>query len=363
MRSDEEQNPQHGAHPINESLIIDTVRIEAERQRHDQQERDEQNRQRQARHDRSMLLITIGLLVANLITGIAALYQAHSSSLNATAAVQAVKLAQDARDDNNISSFDTLLQMRAQSRSMYKSAQAAESASKTARATLDEMRAQSFAMGKNTEAAIVASNAAIRQAEISALSADAAEKSADAAVSQLEIAQRPWVDASVRIIGPLTFDANWVTISLRVALTNVGHSPAMAHIEPEFFVLNGRRSGGVLEIRRLCTSPAATNFSGGEEIVFPGKTVEPNITYKPAANMGEVRESSDHFSGALIAELVVCVAYRSGFDPRSSYYIGKSYYLRRNDPTVNNFDIFPGVNIPAEYILLLPDPLGSVAVR
>ena len=40
-----------------------------------------------------MLLITLGLLVATLITGIAALYQAHSSSLNAAAAIQAADTA------------------------------------------------------------------------------------------------------------------------------------------------------------------------------------------------------------------------------------------------------------------------------
>lgn len=360
MRPNEEAHPQHGITPINESLIIDTVRIEAERQRREQQERDEQNRQRQAGHDRAMLRVTLGLLVATLITGIAALIQAHSSSLNAEAAIQAVKLAQDARDDNNISSFDILLQMRMQSRAMSTSARAADSASNTARATLGEMKAQSLAMGKNAEAALVASKAAIKQAEISAQAADAAKKSADTAVDQLEIAQRPWIDASVRVVGPLTFNANGVTMPLRVTLANVGHSPAIASVQHELNVLNGTRLMGIVEIRRFCTSSAVTNEVGA---IFPGKEVEPNVIYAAEASAADIAESSKHFSGALVATVVFCIAYHSGFDPRASYYTGMSFLIMRNDPSVNSRSIIPGIDIPAANIALVPDPTGSMAVR
>src|SRR5580700_5480034 len=129
----ETNNPHGGIPPINEGLIIDTVRIEAERQRREQQERDEQNRQRQAQHDRTMVRVTQGLLVATLITAVAALYQAHSSAVNASAAIRAVQIAEDTRDDSDISSGDTLIAMKAQSRAMQRSAEAAIAQTKLVR--------------------------------------------------------------------------------------------------------------------------------------------------------------------------------------------------------------------------------------
>lgn len=88
-----EHRTHSGVPPIDESLVIDTVRLEAERQRRELQERDEQNRRRQAKHDRVMLRLTFGLLVATLITSIAAIYQARSSTLSAGAAKRASEVA------------------------------------------------------------------------------------------------------------------------------------------------------------------------------------------------------------------------------------------------------------------------------
>jgi hypothetical protein len=88
-----EHDPHNRFAPINESLIIDTIRIEAERRQKAQDEKDEQARNRQAAHDRQMLLITLGLFVATLLTGIAALYQAHSSGVSAIAAKNAADAA------------------------------------------------------------------------------------------------------------------------------------------------------------------------------------------------------------------------------------------------------------------------------
>lgn len=68
-------NPKGHVPPINESLIIDTVRIEAERQRREQQRQSDEQRQAQRTHDNRMLLITIGLFFATLIAGLSGAVQ------------------------------------------------------------------------------------------------------------------------------------------------------------------------------------------------------------------------------------------------------------------------------------------------
>jgi hypothetical protein len=88
-----EDDPQKRLTPINESLIIDTIRIEAERRQQAQDEKDEQDRKRQVAHDRQMLRVQLGLFIATLLTGIVALYQAHVSSVSAEAAKSAAETA------------------------------------------------------------------------------------------------------------------------------------------------------------------------------------------------------------------------------------------------------------------------------
>ncbi len=111
MAHSEEHHPQTGTPPINESLIIDTVHLEAARQSREQKERDEENRKRQAQHDRLMLYVTLGLLVANLITGFAALYQAHASDISAGAAKSAAETATKTLDAMNTSGEATKVQI------------------------------------------------------------------------------------------------------------------------------------------------------------------------------------------------------------------------------------------------------------
>ena len=50
--------------------------------------------------------------------------------------------------------------------------------------------------------------------------------SAETAKTQLELEERPWVDARITLDGPLTFDVNGANIPLRFDLRNTGRSPA-----------------------------------------------------------------------------------------------------------------------------------------
>src|SRR6185437_11915003 len=56
--------------------------------------------------------------------------------------------------------------------------------------------------------------------------ADAAKESADTGIKQLELAERPWVDANITLDGPFTFNVNGANITVKIELRNNGHSPA-----------------------------------------------------------------------------------------------------------------------------------------
>ena len=55
----------------------------------------------------------------------------------------------------------------------------------------------------------------------------AATEAAHSAAQQLELSERPWVDADISIDGALVFDRDGAHIPLKIVLRNSGHSPAM----------------------------------------------------------------------------------------------------------------------------------------
>src|ERR1035438_1237169 len=58
--------------------------------------------------------------------------------------------------------------------------------------------------------------------------ADAAKSAADTAAKQFETSERPWVDADIRLDGPLSFNVNGANLPLVFQLLNSGHSAALA---------------------------------------------------------------------------------------------------------------------------------------
>lgn len=111
LTSKDEFDPQKPPAQLNENLIIDTLRIEADRRQRQQDARDEEHRQRQASHDRRMLGVTVGLLVGTLLTAIAALYQAHASAVGAQAAKSAAETAEKTLLDMKTSGEETKVQI------------------------------------------------------------------------------------------------------------------------------------------------------------------------------------------------------------------------------------------------------------
>ena len=60
--------------------------------------------------------------------------------------------------------------------------------------------------------------------------ADAAKSAAETAARQLELSERPWVQAQISIAGPFNFNVNGANLHLRFQLLNTGHSPALATV-------------------------------------------------------------------------------------------------------------------------------------
>lgn len=86
--------------------------------------------------------LTRALIVVTLMVGFVSCLQFQAAKKSAEAATQAVKLAEDTREDNDIASGDTLIQMNSQSRAMQRSAKAMGDAAAAATAQVALMRQQ-----------------------------------------------------------------------------------------------------------------------------------------------------------------------------------------------------------------------------
>ena len=144
MAGNEEYDPYKRITPIDESLIIDTLRLEADRRQKEQDKKDEENRRRQADHDAKMLSVTIGLFCVTFLTAIAALYQAYSSSIASNAAQSAAETAAKTLDDMTISSGDTAIQIGSLIRQQRRTADSMEGTLRQSRKAMDASNKQSL---------------------------------------------------------------------------------------------------------------------------------------------------------------------------------------------------------------------------
>ena len=94
-------------------------------------------------HDRNILLVTIGLLVANWITGVAALYQAHISSISAKAAQSAAETASNTLGMLATNSDQSSSQTEAATGHLSRVAGAMEGSLDQARAAMEASEGQS----------------------------------------------------------------------------------------------------------------------------------------------------------------------------------------------------------------------------
>jgi len=174
----------------------------------------------------------------------------------------------------------------------------------------------------------------LRRAEaISAQSANAAKQSADVAETALLIANRAWVTVEIQVGGPIVFDVNGASITLKYILKNVGHSPATnVWVSPRIIypvpstTEMGRfdhRSEMQKDIANLKTRPPTPlGFA-----LFPGDIIVQPITV--SISQKDITRATKDIK-AIYPVVVGAVDYRMGINNKA-HQTGFIVEIKRND--------------------------------
>lgn len=144
---------------------------------------------------------------------------------------------------------------------------------------------------------------------------------------QLELAERPWVEADIAINGGLTFDINGARIPLKITLRNTGHSPALSTTVSPLALIGSKSLSAINYRNQVCQDAARTaiaypqwgvalfpnaTFQRGYDVILRQKDIDSGKASKenPKANFGEVMISP---------AVIICVAYRPSFNNTSVY--------------------------------------------
>lgn len=190
--------------------------------------------------------------------------------------------------------------------------------------------------------------------------ASAARDAADVGASQLELSERPWVDADIKVSGPLYFNVNGANLNVLITLRNTGHSPAVnTTINPGFMLLYGGPDPRTYR-NQLCAQ-ARNNVTALDY----GTTLFPNATFPQPETITipqkTVGESSSKQKGKMIwPVVVVCTAYGSMFN-KSIYttaYIMQVTRLQDNNLPTTVYNI--GEDVPQNRLVLQLYGVGSI---
>jgi hypothetical protein len=169
-------------------------------------------------------------------------------------------------------------------------------------------------------------------------SADAAKSAANTAASQLELAERPWVDASMATDGPFNFVENGVRVPFKFQLLNTGHTPASAtRIELR---MNSPFSAGP-SADQLLAQACSEATQGVLQRPYFGITLFPN---RPLEQSQSFAMSNEEIAKLRIPgeitwpNLIVCIAYRSTFADKV-YHTGYILALSKVDPATGREDV------------------------
>ena len=155
----------------------------------------------------------------------------------------------------------------------------------------------------------------------------AMQHAGDLSAQQLELSERPWVEADIAIDGPLTFDINGARIPLKITLRNTGHSPALSTTVSPVALIGSKSLSAVTYRNQVCQDAARTavaypqwgvalfpnaSFQRSYTVILTQKDIDAGkaSTENPKANFGEVMMSPS---------VIICVAYRPSFNNTSMY--------------------------------------------
>lgn len=202
-----------------------------------------------------------------------------------------------------------------------------------------------------------------------ARAAESSKAAAETAANQLELSERPWVNADIGIGGPFSFNVNGGNITLKFKLVNSGHSPALGTVlqgipVDVLFVGSGGKDA---EQYRDSVCQGATDMirrfpSEGVDI-FPNASFEQSWTW----TFSNEELSKNHGPGTTMPgkmvwpSVVVCIGYRSSFNQTSIYhtaYILDFMKLGTNNQIDATFKI--GEDVDQNHLFLRCHPMKCI---
>ncbi|HEU0046430.1 MAG TPA: hypothetical protein VFQ43_02345 [Nitrososphaera sp.] len=191
--------------------------------------------------------------------------------------------------------------------------------------------------------------------------AEAAESAAKTAASQLELAERPWVDANIMLDGPFDFNVNGANVHLKIGLRNTGHTPAQSIVISPV-LLTGHNGVNAANLReQVCKNSTRISTTWPQL----GITLFPNVDFAQQESFGIGKEeiekgnlSKQFLDGPTI---LICMAYRPPFDKTVVYHTAYILDLYKVDSAGRLGIIFKiGEDVDKNHLALRLHPDASI---
>jgi hypothetical protein len=131
----------------------------------------------------------------------------------------------------------------------------------------------------------------------------------------LELSQRPWLIADVRLVGPLKFDKmGGVTLPVWYSLKNTGHSPALK-VWPsvEMFLPRNPETEPNMERDKLCARADDSSSHMGQAVFPSGAAPDPTSIVGTAVGKEDIQRGQI-LNGFIIPTVILCIAYQATLD-------------------------------------------------
>ena len=190
--------------------------------------------------------------------------------------------------------------------------------------------------------------------------------------AQLELAERPWVDASISLDGPLTYDVNGASLPLKIVLRNTGHSPALAVVIDPLPLLSAEAANAAnyrgpvcQDATRIATS--MPNF---------GITLFPNVNFVQSERIGISKEKMESGKTSniwpdsnfgkdvfLAPSVVICIAYQPVFTTSVYHTVYVVDLMRLDSPGRPLATFTIGQNVDQKNLLLELGKVGAIGAN
>lgn len=191
--------------------------------------------------------------------------------------------------------------------------------------------------------------------------ADAAARAADASAKELELSERPWVDAAVGINGPFSFDVNGAHLNVLITARNTGHTPALSTtVSPYAMIEFGGPNPHQFRDQKCRDVAQMVGTSRSGASLFPGTT----IPYPTTVDLSkeDLEKASKQVKGQIsFLKLIVCIAYQPAFADKlytTGYIFDVSRVDEKNLPRI---DFAVGQDVDAVHLRLQLGPDSVVA--